>query len=270
MAPRTSDSTAPPAVYNVSLPRVSPLTCSGIGSAPSVHQVLRAQKCGVRRLVDVRVHGSFPGFPCRTLIPGGAVLTPEQVAYTAYSFDAIWGILDGGTGRHLNQLTPEQIYIGLKAWYISEILYAPVSAMVRTSVALFLMRVSVSPRFRWIIIVNLAIVWTMSIIFMFVVTFQCDPPSYFYGQALGLEGHCLPITVVPNITIAHSVIGGLCDLIFASLPVPMLWNVQINKRTKIIIALLLGMGAVGGVALMVRIPFIRVLAISSDFLYETM
>lgn len=142
--------------------------------------------------------------------------------------------------------------------------------MVRTSVAIFLIRVSVSSRFRWIIIVNLAVVWIVSITFMFVVTFQCDPPSYFYDQVLGLEGRCLPIAVVPNATIAHSAIGAVCDLVFASLPVPMLWNVQLNKRTKTVVAFLLGMGAVAGIALIVRIPFIKVLAISPDFLFQTM
>lgn len=36
------------------------------------------------------------------------------------------------------------------------------------------------------------------------------------------------------------------------------------------VAILLGMGSVAGLALIVRIPFIRVLAVSPDFLFETM
>lgn len=105
---------------------------------------------------------------------------------------------------------------------------------------------------------------------MFVVTFQCSPPRYFFDQVFGLQGHCMDVSVVPNVTIAHSVVGAVCDLVFATLPIAMLWNVQMNKRTKTVIAILLGMGGVAGIALLVRIPFVKVLAISPDFLYETM
>lgn len=182
----------------------------------------------------------------------------------------MYGILFGGTGRHMAELTTEEIYIGLKCWYISEILYAPVSAMVRTSVGLFLLRVSVDPCHKWVIIANLSVIYLITIIFMFVVTFQCSPPSYFYEQAIGLEGSCMAITVVPYATIAHSAIGAVCDLVFASLPIAMLWNVQLNKRTKVVVALLLGMGFVAGIALLVRIPFVKILAVTPDFLFETM
>lgn len=180
------------------------------------------------------------------------------------------GIIIGGTGKHITELTIGETYLGLKTWLISEVMYAPLSAMVRTSVALFLLRVANKPIHRWIVLVDLFVVWVVSVVFLFIVLFQCNPPSYFYNQALGAKGHCMDIEVVPNAVIAHSVIGAACDLVFAGLPVAMLWNVQLNKRTKIVVALLLGMGAVAGVALLVRIPFVKVLAITPDFLYETM
>lgn len=181
----------------------------------------------------------------------------------------MYGTAAGGSGRHVRDLTREQIYIGLKTWYISEILYAPVSAMVRTSVALFLLRLSVHPTHKRIIVAILVVIWTTCAAFMGVVAFQCDPPSYFYDQVLGLKGRCVDIQVVPNVTIAHSVIGAASDFVYAILPIAMLWEVRLNKRTKASVALLLGMGFVSGIALLVRIPYVRVLAISPDFLYET-
>lgn len=180
------------------------------------------------------------------------------------------GILKGGTGKHATQLTVEETYLGLKTWYISELMYAPLSAMVRTSVALFLLRVASKAIHRWIIYVDLVIVWIMSLVFLFIAAFQCNPPSFFYNQALGAKGQCVDVNLVPSATIVHSIVGAVCDIVFAGLPVAMLWNVQLNKRTKIVVALLLGMGAVAGIALLVRIPFVKVLAITPDFLYETM
>lgn len=149
-------------------------------------------------------------------------------------------------------------------------MYAPLSAMVRTSVAIFLLRVATEPIHRWIVIVDIAVVWIVGVAFLFMVSFQCDPPTYFYEQVFGAVGKCMNLNVVPDATIAHSVINAVCDLVFAALPIAMLWNVQLNKRTKIVIAVLLGMGAIAGVALLVRIPYVKVLGITPDFLYETM
>lgn len=84
----------------------------------------------------------------------------------------------------------------------------------------------------------------ISIMFLCVATFQCDPPSYFYEQVFGAKGKCLPTNVFPDVTYVHSALGALCDLVFATLPIAMLWDVQLNKRTKAVVALLLGMGFV--------------------------
>lgn len=116
--------------------------------------------------------------------------------------------------------------------------------MVRTSVALFLLRLANEPVHKWIIRTNLGVVYVISIVFLFVVTFQCSPPSHFYQQAVGGPGSCMDIDVVPDVTITHSAVGAACDLLFASLPIAVLWKVQLNKRTKAVVALLLSMGFV--------------------------
>lgn len=141
-------------------------------------------------------------------------------------------------------LTKEEIHEGLFSWYACEVIYAPTSALVRTSVAIFLLRVAGEPAHRWAIWANLAVIYVISAVFFFVVTFQCSPPRYFYDQVVGQEGSCVDLNVVPNVTIAHSAVGATCDLVFASLPILMMWNVQLNKRTKAVIAFLLSMGFV--------------------------
>ncbi|ROW01703.1 hypothetical protein VSDG_01989 [Cytospora chrysosperma] len=197
------------------------------------------------------------------------MLTSLQAIYTIYSGAALWGIVHGGTGKRTEELTLEEVHEGLFSWYICEVLYAPASVMVRTSVAIFLLRVASTPVHRWIIWANLGVVYIISIVFFFIVTFQCSPPRYFYDQIRGQQGSCVNLNIVPNVTIAHSAIGATSDLIFASLPIVMLWKVQLNKRTKLVIALLLSMGFVAGIVLLVRIPYVERLAITPDFLYET-
>lgn len=116
--------------------------------------------------------------------------------------------------------------------------------MVRTSVAIFLLRIATERTHKWVIWANLGVIWLITVAFFFIVTFQCYPVTYFWTQALGAEGRCINAAIVPQTVIVQSVLGVICDLVFAGLPIPMLWNVQLNKRTKMVIALLLSMGFV--------------------------
>lgn len=175
-----------------------------------------------------------------------------QLLYTVYGVIGLLGIVYGGTGEHVDQLTPEGAAIGLKAWYLCEVLYAPLSALVRTSVAVFLLKIAAAKTHRIIIYVNLAVIWILSIVYFFLMLLQCDPPSFFWEQVLGAPGHCLDPRVVPDATYAHSAIGAVCDWSLALLPIWMLWNVKLNVRTKVTIGILLSMGGV-----LVDLPHLR-------------
>ncbi|KAI0125778.1 integral membrane protein [Xylariales sp. AK1849] len=192
--------------------------------------------------------------------------------YTAYGVIDIHGVVMGGTGKHTKELSLDGIAVALRAWYLCEVLNAPLSALIRTSIALFLLRLVVNPWHIWVIRINLGIIWLTSIIYFFLMTLQCLPPSFFWeGPALvpGVAGTCIDHNVVPLATIVYSVLSAISDWILGLLPIAMLWNVSINARTKASIAVLLSMGLIAGAALIVRIPYVKKIAISADFLFET-
>jgi hypothetical protein len=139
-------------------------------------------------------------------------------------------------------LTPESASIALEAWYLCEAIYAPLSGLVRTSIAIFLLRIAQAPAHKCIIWGNMVVIWAISITFFVLVLVQCTPPSYFWKQVLGEQGRCIDSSIIPGATIAHSVISASSDFILALLPIAMLWNVQLNRRTKLTIAVLLGLG----------------------------
>jgi len=165
-----------------------------------------------------------------------------QLAYTAYSIIALHGIVAGGTGLHRTDLTPEGAAIALRAWWLCEVLYTPIVLLIRTSVAAFLLRIANNRVHQCIIYVDLAVIWAVSVAFFFILVFQCSPVSYFWMQALGDKASCIDQRVVPAATIAHSVISAVSDWVLGLLPIAMLWNVQLNKRTKATISFLLGLG----------------------------
>ncbi|EMR70993.1 putative integral membrane protein [Eutypa lata UCREL1] len=208
-------------------------------------------------------------FMIRKVSPDDYWMLTALLFYTGYGAIVLHGIALGGTGKHTKELTLDGAEISLRAWYLCEVLYAPMSACIRTSIAVFLLRLSVKTWHRWTIYVVLVITWLVSVGFFVPMVIQCFPPSYFWKQVKGAEGTCMNPVVVPLTAVVHGVISSICDWILGLFPIVLLWNVQINRCTKFGIAALLSMGIIAGIALIARIPFIKTLAISVDFLYET-
>jgi outer membrane receptor for Fe3+-dicitrate len=78
--------------------------------------------------------------------------------------------------------------------------------------------------------------------FWFVLTLQCQPVSYFWHR-VG-SGRCLDLNTVVNMAYVSSAIAALCDLTLGLLPIFLVWNLQMNQRTKVVLACILGMGCV--------------------------
>ncbi|ETS87520.1 hypothetical protein PFICI_01348 [Pestalotiopsis fici W106-1] len=192
--------------------------------------------------------------------------------YTAYGAIAIHGVAAGGTGKHTEELTPSGIEVALRAWYFCEVLYAPLSALIRTSIAIFILRLATKPWQKWTIWINITVIWLISIVYFFLMALQCLPSNYFWQGPIAVpevRGSCMDHNVVPIATIVHSIVSAVSDWTLGLLPIAMLWKVNINRRTKISIAVLLGMGLVAGIALFIRIPYVKRIAISADFLFDT-
>lgn len=162
--------------------------------------------------------------------------------YTPYGVMAMHGVSAGGTGKPVGTYTAEMAAVSLRAWYLCEVLYSPITICIRVSICLFLLRVAAQKLHRWILIGNIAIISIISVAFFFVMVLQCSPPSFFWKQVLGAEGRCIDPNIVPDATIAHSVISAISDWIVGVLPIAILWGVKINRRTKVTIAFMLSLG----------------------------
>jgi hypothetical protein len=76
---------------------------------------------------------------------------------------------------------------------------------------------------------------------LFVVLFQCHPVSFAWDKVYG-TGTCLNAELIANLGYAFSATSIFFDWLFALLPVPMLWRVQMTMQIKIAIFFILGMG----------------------------
>lgn len=56
------------------------------------------------------------------------------------------------------------------------------------------------------------------------------------------RSHSIAPETVPRATIAHSILSSMNDFTLALLPIAMLWNINLDKKTKVTISTLLGLG----------------------------
>lgn len=160
--------------------------------------------------------------------------------YTAHAIITVWGIVSASREGEEHLARGESV--ALHSWFLCEVIYAPLSALVRTSVAVFLLRIAAIRLHRQVIYTIIGIIWVLAVIYFFILLFQCTPISYFYMQPMGEPGSCINTSIVPCATIAHSIVNAVMDFALALMPIVMLWDVRLNKRTKTGVAALLGMG----------------------------
>ncbi|RDW64003.1 hypothetical protein BP5796_10505 [Coleophoma crateriformis] len=197
------------------------------------------------------------------------VLLMSLAFFTAYASCSLSGI-EYGTGRHVDDIPPQDAPKALYYWFLCELFYTISTVLVRLSVAIFLLKICISPAHRFIIYGTMTSIILFSIAFFFLILFQCHPVSFFWNQSSGMHGSCINERIVPHASIAHSAISATCDWILGLLPVNLVLHLQINKRTKGSLSIVLALGILAGVAALIRIPYIRVLSISDDFLFKTL
>jgi hypothetical protein len=82
-----------------------------------------------------------------------------------------------------------------------------------------------------------------SAFFFFIFVFQCIPTEYFWTRYTGGTGSCLDTSIVVAATYGYSAISCVGDLIFALLPVSLVWSLQMSGKEKIAVAAILALGA---------------------------
>jgi hypothetical protein len=97
----------------------------------------------------------------------------------------------------------------------------------------------------------ISVTCTIGLVFWFMLTLQCQPVSFFWQQVrlvtnphANVSGTCMSLDSIIAIAYVYSVTATLCDLTLGLLPVFLVWNLQMNWRTKGALAGILGMGCV--------------------------
>lgn len=154
--------------------------------------------------------------------------------------------------------------INSKWWWLGQTSYVWTCAVAKVSIAVALLRLTVARVHTLILWGVVAVTTVVGLIFWFILTLQCQPVAYFWQRVrleldptANVHGHCLNLDIVIAMAYVYSVTATCCDFILGILPIFLVWNLQMNVRTKAALAGILGMGCVASAAVIVRIPYLH-------------
>jgi len=127
-------------------------------------------------------------------------------------------------------------------WFLCELFYISAASMLKIAIGFFLLRVSVQKVHIWIIGIIIVGAAMFGTAYFFVALFQCHPISAWWTHGAGTK-YCMDPTVIVATTYAASVINSLADWTFGILPIFIVWDLEMARRQKIMVAILLAFAA---------------------------
>jgi len=134
-----------------------------------------------------------------------------------------------GLGHHICHVSAEQKYHFSRLTFALQRANQPALVCIKSSILLFYMRLFPSKKFRIFAYANLAYTIIWGIATWFVNLTVCTPVAYYYDRTIP-GGHCKNQVVSGTVNGSLSLVG---DIFILALPIPMVFQLQINVRRKV-------------------------------------
>ncbi|KAF2440767.1 hypothetical protein P171DRAFT_325708, partial [Karstenula rhodostoma CBS 690.94] len=170
-----------------------------------------------------------------------------------------------GAGRHIDQISPEDFKLGFKLNFITQPIYLIAICVVKMSVGFFLLRIAIIPFYRHTIqgIMGFMAFYTTGC--FFTIMFQCTNIAVQWDQSA--KGTCWTKKTIQALGYTNVSCNIVTDLLLAI--IPMLWQVQLNRRQKSSVICILGLGVFATAAALVKISFLPNYGITGDWLWDS-
>ncbi|KAH6631390.1 hypothetical protein F5144DRAFT_216112 [Chaetomium tenue] len=194
------------------------------------------------------------------------LMVAASVCFAFYCSFSLAGLANG-TGYHVEDLSKESYAEAKKWWYCCYPTYAVTMALTKISITFFFRRVIVERVQKLILAIALILTVVSCLVFFFAGIFQCWPVSYFWDK-YSQTGTCIPDRIVIALVMLFSVINIITDFTFALMPAWILSHLNMKRKTKLALCVLMGLGCIASAAVIIRLPYIHLIS-SDDFLYDT-
>ncbi|GAP87406.2 putative integral membrane protein [Rosellinia necatrix] len=154
--------------------------------------------------------------------------------------------------------------------WAGEITYVATGISLKLTVGIFLLRICSRKWHKITIYTVLVVCVGFNTFYIFMAAFQCRPVEYFWERYTNnaMAGSCFPGRLVTGLTYAACSINAVGDWILGLLPIVLVRDLNLVKRQKISVAVILALGAVASTATIVRLFYVWQLAHDDDTLYK--
>ncbi|KAJ5725001.1 uncharacterized protein N7483_006358 [Penicillium malachiteum] len=158
---------------------------------------------------------------------------------------------------------------GKKFFLIFEVGYCSAIIPIKLSISWMLIRVASGRKLYLYIQYAVMVTFVlMNIIALIFILINCIPvEAAWSAEALANGGHCQASYVLADVYYACTAVNIVTDWVTAFLPIPLLWNVQINRNTKISIIGLMGLGIFASLSACIRLKYTVALTNQNNYLY---
>jgi hypothetical protein len=112
---------------------------------------------------------------------------------------------------------------------------------IKLSIALFLLRIAVKGVYIWILRISMVVVTIWSVAIWIYELFQCIPVQAQWNYTIK-NAKCVSGPSFVAAAYSISVMTIVTDWLYALLPIPMIWSVQMSVQTKMTVAFILSLG----------------------------
>jgi hypothetical protein len=112
---------------------------------------------------------------------------------------------------------------------------------IKLSIALFLLRIAVKRLYIWILRISMVVVTIWSVAIWIYELFQCIPIDAQWNYTIK-NAKCASGPSFVAAAYSISVMTIVTDWLYALLPIPMIWSVQMSVQTKMTVAFILSLG----------------------------
>ncbi|KAL3441976.1 hypothetical protein BJX65DRAFT_313284 [Aspergillus insuetus] len=159
---------------------------------------------------------------------------------SVFAICAILGPLHG-VGRRLADITTfADVKESLWWWWISQPMYIFSGVFMKVSISITLWQLTVFRAHRLILLATAITAVIPGIVLWLLMTFQCKPVSKFWHRAA--PGSCLDPDPLIIVFYVYGALGALNDLCLSIIPIHLVWNLRLDARTRVAVAVILSLG----------------------------
>ncbi|KAM7190440.1 hypothetical protein V8F20_009723 [Naviculisporaceae sp. PSN 640] len=180
----------------------------------------------------------------------------------------IWGSIVYGAGRHMGDIPLQDLSTGLKLNFISQPLFLIAICVTKLAVGATLLRIASTKFYRRLIIGIMGFMAFYTTGCLFTVLLQCTDIRALWDQTI--PQNCWSQSTLKGLSYTNVALNILTDLLLALvIPIPMLWNLNVNRRTRFSLIFALSLGTFACAAAFIKTGFLVNYGKTGDWLWDS-